>query len=134
MQSRGQVASLADAEWDVILRGMETLHDDIKENGHKTKKLKVKLGIIKIIMEGKIRELKEKNSIEASFFIATFKTIKNTEKDFDKHGINEREFIQFLKVLMNKLGKQRLLAKKPLDMIGEFGKMKGVVENGYKAL
>lgn len=85
-------------------------------------------------MRGKIKELKEKNTIEASFFIATFKTIKNTEKEFDKCAINKREFIVFLKVLMSKMSKQKLQAKKPPDMIGEFGKMKGVVENGYKAL
>ena len=40
----------------------------------------------------------------------------------------------FLKLLMNKMEKQRLQARKPLDMRSEFGKMKGVVENGYKAL
>ena len=72
--------------------------------------------------------------MDMSFFIASFKTIKKIEREFDTRKVKKREFLIFLKLLFYKFQKQKLKVKKPLATIAEFKKMKGVVENGHGPL
>ena len=126
--------SLASADWDLVAHALATLSNGVEPKNAATRRLRAQLGVIRIIMYEKIREWNGSNSIDLSFFIATFKTIQRMEKEFDAVGIKKRDFIIFLKLLLYRFEKQKLKVKKPLVTISEFGKMKGVVENEHGPL
>ncbi|MFH1785226.1 MAG: hypothetical protein ABH842_02255 [Candidatus Micrarchaeota archaeon] len=123
--------SLAAAEWDALAHALKKMDTGIIGDDATSKKLRAQLGIIRMIMYEEIREWNGHNTIDITFFVASFKTIKKLEKDFSKKGITKSEFLLFLKLLFYKFKKQKIIAIKPLEKIGEFKKMKGVVENGY---
>lgn len=122
--------SLAAAEWELIAHTLATLNCGIEPRTPATRRLRAQLGVIRVIMYEKIRGWNGNSSIDLSFFIASFKTVQMMEREFDAMGIKKRDFLIFLKLLLNKLEKQKLVVKKPHQTLSEFRKMKGVVENG----
>ncbi len=123
--------SLADADWDALAYALKTIGSGIEGNDAASKRLRAQLGIVRMLMYEEIRGWNGSNSIELSFFIASFKTIQTLEREFEAHGIKKREFLIFLKLLFYKFEKQKIRVKKPLATLAEFKRMKGVVENGH---
>ena len=122
--------SLLHAEWDELAKLLQTVENGIEGDSPEAKKLRATLGVVKILMCENMRVWNGQGSIDASFFIGSYKTILKIENEFDAKGIENRQFVLFLKLLLQKFEKQRLLVKKPFLMIEEFGKMKEVVEEG----
>jgi len=121
--------SLISAEWDLVAHTLATLNNGVEPRNAETRRLRAQLGVIRVIMYEKIKQWNGDNSIDLSFFIASFKTIQRMEKEFDTMGIKKRDFLIFLKLLLGRFEKQKLKAKKPHATLSEFRKMKGVVEN-----
>ena len=126
--------SFANTEWDSLAHTMNVMKVDIEAKNAKTRRLRTRVGIVRMILYNKLKQFNGDDSIELSFFIASFKTIQKMEKEFDANHIKKREFLIFLKLLFYKLEKQKLNVKKPLAMLAEFNRMKGVVENGHSPL
>ncbi|MBI5046290.1 hypothetical protein HZC07_00990 [Candidatus Micrarchaeota archaeon] len=126
--------SLANADWETLAHALKTIQIEVDAKHPHAKRLKTKLGIVKILLYEKVRELKQDSPIELSFFIGAVKTINKMEKEFDDHSIKKREFVIFLKLLLYKFGKQKFTVKKPREILGEFRKMKRLVENGHSPL
>jgi hypothetical protein len=122
--------SMAGADWDSLAHMLKTISCGVDGDDAAAKKLRAQLGMIRMLMYEEIRGWNGNNTIELSFFIASFKTIQMLQKEFDARGIKRREFLTFLKLLFYKFEKQKLKVKKPLATLAEFKKMKGVVENG----
>ena len=122
--------SMADADWDALAYALKTIHGGVEGDDAGAKRLRAQLGMVRMLMYEEIRGWNGNNTIELSFFIASFKTIQKLEKEFEARGVKKREFLIFLKLLFYKFGKQKLMVKKPLAQIAEFKRMKGVVENG----
>lgn len=123
--------SLAAADWDSIAFALKKVSMKVDGEDAGAKKLRAQLGMVRMIMYDEIKEWNGNNTIELSFFIASFKTIQKLEKEFEKRGVKRSEFLLLLKLLFYKFKKQKLHVVKPLEKIGEFKKMKGVVEHGY---
>ena len=126
--------SLTAADWEQLAYALKKVNCGIEGNDPAAKRLRAQVGMIRMLMYDEISTWNGNNSIELSFFIASFKTIQRVQKEFDARGIKKREFLIFLKLLFDKFQKQKLKVKKPLDTMAEFGKMKGVVENGRSPL
>ena len=124
--------SLADAEWEEIANAIQKVDSGL--TGPKTRKLRTRIGMVKILLSQQLLTLNGTNSIDMSLFISSFKTTERIEREFETHRIKKREFLVVLRLLLSKMKKQKLKVKKPLEVIGEFGKMKGVVENGRHTL
>jgi hypothetical protein len=125
---------MADADWDALAYALKTISIGVEGNDAASKRLRARLGMVRMLMYEEIRGWNGNGSIQLSYFIASFKTIQTLQREFDARGIKKREFLLFLKLLFYKFGKQKLIAKKPLAQIAEFKKMKGVVENGHGPL
>jgi hypothetical protein len=126
--------SLAGADWDQLAHALEKMSSGVEGNDAAAKRLKAKIGLIRMLMYEELRSWNGNGSIEASYFIASFKTIQMVEKEFDARGVKKREFLIFLKLLFNKFAKQKLKVRKPLAARAEFKRMKGVVENGHSPI
>ncbi|MCI0503393.1 hypothetical protein L0Y65_01630 [Candidatus Micrarchaeota archaeon] len=126
--------SMADADWETLAYMLKKISSGVEGNDAASKRLRAHLGIIRMLMYEEIRGWNGNNTIQMSYFIASFKTIQKLQKEFDARGIRRSEFLLFLKLLFYKFEKQKLLVKKPLAKIAEFKRMKGVVENGHGPL
>ena len=122
--------SLIQADWEDLAYALKSIESGVEGDDADSKRLRAQLGVIRVLIYEKIKGWNGQNTIDLSFFIASFKTIQKVQKEFDRRGIKKREFLTFLKLLFYKFEKQKLIAKKPLDTLAEFDKMKGVVENG----
>ena len=120
--------SLLHADWQSIADVLGTLECGVEGDHAAARKLRAQLGVIRVIMYENLRSWNGANSVDASFLIGSYKTIKRMEKEFDSKGIENRRFLIFLKLLLEKLERQKLKVKKPYAQITEFEKMKGVVE------
>jgi hypothetical protein len=126
--------SVATAEWDSLAHAMKSLATGVDAKDARTRSLRTRAGMVRMILYDKLRGFNGDNSIDLAFFIASFRAISRIETDFDSHQVKSREFVIFLKLLLRKFGQQRLMVKKPRAMLDEFGRMKGVVENGHGTL
>jgi hypothetical protein len=126
--------SFAEVEWDSLAHTMKALRTGVDAKDARSRRLRTKAGLVRMILYHKLRDFNGDNSIDLAFFIASVKTIRTMERDFDSHRIKRGEFLIFLQLLLQKFERQKLTVKKPLAMLAEFGRMKGVVENGYNPL
>jgi hypothetical protein len=126
--------SFAEVEWDSLAHTMKALNTGVDATDARSRRLRTKAGLVRMILYDKLRGFNGDNSIDLAFFIASVKTIRGMERDFDSHRIKRGEFLIFLQLLLQKFERQRLTVKKPRDMLAEFGRMKGVVENGHNPL
>lgn len=122
--------SLADADWDALAHALKTISSGVEGNDAASRRLRAQLGMVRMLMYEEISGWNGNNTIELSFFIASFKTIQSLEREFEARGVKKQEFLIFLKLLFYKFKKQKIKVKKPLATLAEFKKMKGVVENG----
>ncbi len=125
--------SLESVDWEFLAHTLRTMHLGVEPKDAKTRRLRAELGIIRQILYEKIRGWNG-NSIDLSLFVATYKSIRKMEREFESLGIKKTEFLIFLELLLNKFGKQKLKVKKPHVTRSEFKKMKGVVEDGHDHL
>lgn len=126
--------SFAEVEWDSLAYTMKALSTGVEAKDAKSRRLRTKAGLVRMILYDKLRGFNGDDSIDLAFFIASVKTIRGMEREFDAHQIKRREFLIFLQLLLQKFQRQKLTVKKPRDMLAEFGRMKGVVENGHGPL
>ena len=117
------------ADWEEIEYNLQNMESGIIGNSPRTRRLRTKLGIVRMLFCHKINRINGSNTIDGSFFIGIFKTLRQVENEFDAMEIKKREFLIFLKLLFHKLEKLKLKVRKPLAGVSEFKKMKGVIEN-----
>ncbi|MEK6982005.1 MAG: hypothetical protein AABX38_03680 [Candidatus Micrarchaeota archaeon] len=104
---------------------------NIHENGFESRRLKKKLTHIRYLLHENLKNYENASSFyKARLFVAMVKAIKSIEDDFNKNKIEKREFLNFLKVVLHKLKKERLKIEKPFERKFEFKKMKDAIENG----
>ena len=98
--------SLVHAEWDSVAQLLSTVDSGIQGTDAMSRKLRAELGVVKVIMYENLVSWNGNNSIDLSFYIASYKTIQKIERTFDTNGIKNREFLIFLKLLFYKFQKQ----------------------------
>lgn len=128
------IDSFAAAEWDSLAHTLRTLSSGVEDEGAAMIKLRAETGLVRLILYEKMRQFNGNDSLDLSFFMASFKTIQKIEREFDANHIKKREFLIFLKLLLCKFERQKLSVKKPRAMLAEFDRMKGAVEDEYTPL
>lgn len=127
------VNQIQNEDWDAIAHTLITFDITLATNGNQGRKLKKELGLVKHVLYEHIKSNNTEN-LSASFFVGAVKTVKAIEKRFDSNKEERREFLVFLKLLIEKLKKQKIYVKKPMEIRDEFQKMKGVVEDESNSL
>ena len=126
--------AIASAEWEAIAKMIATTSTGVEGKSPRSRRLRTKAGLVKMILVNKLGGFNGNDSIDMALFISSFKTIHAIEREYDENKVKKREFITLLKLLLHKFGKQKLIVRKRLDMLNEFDRMKGVVENGNGTL
>lgn len=120
--------NLADEDWQSLAHLMMSLNTGIN-GGRATKTLRKKTVFVKHIFHDFLMNIDASEYLDLSFLVGSIKTIGQLERDYDYYGISDRGFIIFLKMLVYKFEKQKLIVKKPMERRIELGRLKGAVEN-----
>lgn len=110
--------------WSSLAHMASTFKINVKENGCESRKLKKELELLKHILHQQLKHHDESGGFNSAFLVGMFKTIRRFENSFEKLGIIDRAFILFLKALLHKAKKQRLIVVKPMERVFEFKKIK----------
>ncbi len=123
--------ALASEDWQSLARMLITMDVELGEDREETRQLQKELCMVKTVLHQHLATTNGSNTIDLSFFVGAVKLVHRLEGEYDRLGVERREFLIFLKLLLTKFGQQRLIVKKPAEMMAEFKKHKGVVEDEY---
>lgn len=101
-----------------------TFNVEINDNGNDNMRLRKELGMIKHVIHEQLNEYENSASIPSSFFVGMVKTIRQMEGAFERAHVKDQSFIYFLKALLHKAKKERMVVVKPMERTFEFKKMK----------
>lgn len=104
---------------------------DFVVNGKDTRKLYKELSMAKTVLHNHLIHTNGDNSIDVSFFVGTVKLINRVEREYERLGIQKRDFLVFLRLILKRFSSQKLLVEKIAEKKAEFKKHKGVVEDEY---
>ena len=120
--------TLANEDWDSISNILLNLDTGI--NGRRdTRVLKKKVGMIRHIMLGHLKTMNGSSKIDVSFLVGNIKTVEALEKEFESYGVEDKEFVIFMRLLLYKFEKLKVTVQKPMERRIELGRLKGAVEN-----
>ncbi|MFH1221577.1 MAG: hypothetical protein V1492_00665 [Candidatus Micrarchaeota archaeon] len=114
--------SLAKEDWT----SLAVLLNRIDLSNIQNKQLKRRVLTVKSILNVHLNTLNGHGTIDASLLIGSLRTLAALEKDF---GSSDHDFLVFMKTLIYKFEKQRLLVDKVLEKRLEFKKMKGAIDS-----
>lgn len=129
METGSSSQAIGDEGWDTLANMLNSMQIDLGKKRGKLKKLQKEMEVVKHILYEQLRSFNGNQSVDMSFFVGTMKTVSRIEEELEKHGIENNEFMVFLNIVLDRIKKQRLVVKKPMEMQKEFGKLKGVVED-----
>ncbi len=119
---------VASADWGSLVVMIKKLSIKFKTDA-KSKKLKSKFGITKLILITHFSQFNGHNEIDLGFYVGAVKTLKDIIAEIDKDQNRKSEETIFLSLLIEKLNNQKLTVKKTKERIDEFGKHKGVLND-----
>jgi hypothetical protein len=130
MQTGSLTDDLENESWESIARMLLAMPISFDNNHKGMKKIGRELGMIRHVICQQLLSYNGNREIDMAFFVSYSKVVARIENDLESKGIRNNEFMLFLKLLLLKVKKQKLIVKKPLEMQNEFKKMKRIVENG----
>jgi hypothetical protein len=116
-------------DWKTLAQMLMSMEPEVKRDDPKTRKLHVELCMAKTILYQHLMATNGHNSIDASFFVGSVKMVNRIEAEYDALGIKRKDFLIFLRMLLEKFGQQKLIVRKPAERVEEFKKHKRVVED-----
>jgi len=129
MQESGLTQLVENESWDSLAKMLISLPVDFDNGDAKGRKVRKQMEALKHALYTQMMSFNGNQSVETSFFVASVKAFSGIEKKLEANGVKNSQFVMFLKLILGKIKKQKLLIKKPLEVRNEFSKMKEVVED-----
>ena len=129
MQNCSFSQQIESESWESLASMLISMRIDLGKEDAKRRRLRKEMEATKHVLYEQLLSFNGNQEIGASFFVGTVKTLAGIEKRLDASGVKNNEFMTFMKLILGKIRKQKLLVKKPMEMQNEFKKMKGVIED-----
>jgi|SRR3989344_566252 len=95
----------------------------------KSKKTKKELEMVRHLVSEHLKKLENGDEFPtAAFYVQISKTIQRAEKAIENNGVRNKDFILFLKFILHKLKKEKLIVFKFKERQEEWNKLKGLLE------
>ncbi|MFH1394457.1 MAG: hypothetical protein ABII71_03700 [Candidatus Micrarchaeota archaeon] len=122
---------LAQEDWKSLALMLISMDVRLGDDRLETRKLQKELCMTKAVLYNYLSVANGSNTIDLSFFVGAVKLVRRLEKEYDRLGIQRRDFVIFLNLLLTKFSQQKLMVAKPAERKAEFKKHKQVVEDEY---
>lgn len=115
--------------WDTIATLALSFEIELEKENKELQKVKKEMQIIKHILYEHLQNPEDaKKFITTNFFVKLVKTLEKLEKVLKKYEIERSEFLVFLRMLVFKMRKERLIVFKKLERKTEFDSKKPLEE------
>ncbi len=121
-----------DKSWEEIALIARDLEIKIDHDDEEARKLEKKMQVIKQVLYETMEDPERMKQMSSKFYVRLTKILQEMEDKLKDYRIEKHEFIVFLKILLSKLRKEKLVVTHKLDRKMEFGKHKGDVDSAKK--
>lgn len=112
--------------WDYLAQMAHSFELELEQGEKETAKLQKELQMIKRIIHAHLSNgTAITKFLSAKFVIKLYRTIEKLDKKITTHTQQHKEFLLFLRALLNKMKQEKLVVYKTLEKAVEFRKHKG---------
>lgn len=115
-----------DSSWEDIAKMARTYSLEFAKEDAEVKRLKKQVRMTKELLYTYLKGEDKKVIKKATFFRGLVKSIEHFEKSLGKHSAKKAEFVIFLRALLNKIKKEKLVVFKTMERRKGFEKLKEV--------
>jgi hypothetical protein len=123
---------VGDKSWEEIALIARDLEIKIDHGDEEAKQLEKKMRVIKQVLYETMSDPERMKNVSSKFYVRLSKLLDEMEGRLKKYDADRHEFILFIRVLLTKLKKEKLVVTHKLDRKVEFGKHKGEAESSKK--
>ena len=119
---------VGDKSWEEIALIARDLEIKIEHEDEDAKQLEKKMRVIKQVLYETMNDAERMKHLSPKFYVRLNKILDEMEGKLKKYHADRHEFILFIRILLTKLKKEKLIVTHKLDRKMEFGKHKGDAE------
>ncbi|MFA5049615.1 MAG: hypothetical protein WC309_04255 [Candidatus Paceibacterota bacterium] len=114
-----------ESSWDDIAEMAKTYSIEFKQENNEITRIKKQIKLTKELIHGYLTDENSQEFVKrGSFFVGLVKSIELLEKNIEKHEAKGSEFLFFLRALLEKIKKEKLVVEKPLKKKKDFERLK----------
>ena len=91
---------LAQEDWKSLAHMLMSMEVELGDDRYETRKLQKELCMVKTVLHQKLATTNGSNTIDLSFFVGAVKLVRRLEKEYDRLGVERRDFIIFLNLVL----------------------------------
>jgi len=119
---------VGDKSWEEIALIARDLEVRVEHEDEEARQLEKKMQLIKQVLYETMNDPERMRHLSPKFYVRITKLLDEMEEKLKKYRADRHEFVIFLRILLTKLKKEKLVVTHKLDRKMEFGKHKKDVE------
>ncbi|MBD3397818.1 hypothetical protein GF412_01640 [Candidatus Micrarchaeota archaeon] len=123
---------VGDKSWEEIALIARDLEVKIEHEDEEARQLEKKMQVIKQVLYETMNDPDRMKHLSSKFYVRLNKLMDEMEGKLKKYRADRQEFVVFIRILLTKLKKEKLVVTHKLDRRVEFGKHKKDAESSRK--
>ena len=123
---------VGDKSWEEIALIARDLEIKIEHEDEEARQLEKKMQVIKQVLYETMQDPQRMKHLSSKFYVRLNKLMEEMDSKLKKYRADRQEFVVFIRILLTKLKKEKLVVTHKLDRRVEFGKHKGDAESTKK--
>ncbi len=119
---------VGDKSWEEIALIAKDLEVKIEHDDIEARQLEKKMQVIKQVLYETMNDPERMKHVSSKFYVRLTKLMDEMENKLKKYRAERQEFVVFLRIILTKLKKEKLVVTHKLDRKMEFGRHKGDAE------
>ena len=125
---------VGDKSWEEIALIARDLEVRIEHEDEEAKQLEKKMRVVKQVLYETMNDPERMKHLSSKFYVRLNTILVEMEEKLKKYRADRQEFVVFLRIILAKLKKEKLVVTHKLDRKMEFGKHKGDAEPKKKGV
>jgi len=125
---------VGDKSWEEIALIARDLEVKIEHEDEDARQLEKKMQVIKQVLYETMNDPERMKHLSSKFYVRLNKLMEEMDTKLVKYRADRQEFVVFIRILLTKLKKEKLVVTHKLDRRVEFGKHKGDAESSKKGV
>ena len=119
---------VGDKSWEEIALIARDLEIKIEHEDEEAKQLEKKMRVVKQVLYETMNDPERMRHLSSKFYVRLTTILEEMEGKLQHYRAERQEFVVFLRIILTKLKKEKLVVTHKLDRKMEFGKHKGDAE------
>ncbi|MBD3389392.1 hypothetical protein GF415_00350 [Candidatus Micrarchaeota archaeon] len=129
---KDKIEKLGDKSWEEIALIARDLEVRIEHEDEDARQLEKRMRVIKQVLYENMQDPERMKHLSSKFYVRLNKLMEEMESKLKKYRADRQEFVVFLRIVLGKLKKEKLVVTHKLDRRVEFGKHKEDAESSQE--